>query len=318
MQAGKSVTSKNKNKVWYPHDQFFRTAMSDKRVAKEFLKAHLPKALSKAVDFDALVLEPRHYVSEVRQAAVVDVLFKTKLDGHESYVFLLLEHQSTPDKLMPFRMLKYMCNIIDEHLRKHKTAKIPLIYPLVVYHGRRPYPFSTAIYDLVDAPKALVDAYFLKPFQLIDLGQIEDDVLRQKAWSGVMAFVLKHIFSRDLLPHLKVLMPLLHQLVGENGREHVEIVLQYVLEQGDIGDKEAFFQLVDERVSHEVGEKIMSLGKVLREEGKLEGLQEGKLEGLQEGKWQVARKMLIEGVEPVFIAKVTGLSLKVIQRISTE
>ena len=50
------------------------------------------------------------------------------IEGHEAYIYLLLEHQSTPDRLMPFRMLKYICNIIDQHLKTHDTKikKFPL------------------------------------------------------------------------------------------------------------------------------------------------------------------------------------------------
>ncbi len=41
---------------------------------------------------------------------------------------------------------------------------------------------------MVDAPRELVDLYFLKPFQLVDLGQIADEELKQRHWSGIMEF----------------------------------------------------------------------------------------------------------------------------------
>lgn len=45
-----------------------------------------------------------------------------------------------------------------------------------------------------------------------------------------------------------------------------------------------------------------------------EGLQKGRLEGLQkgrlEGKLEVANRLLLEGAELSFIAKITGLSLE--------
>lgn len=182
--------------------------MMDKRVARDFLMSWLPAELCQSVDFEKLEIQPRSHINDVRKESAVDVLFKTTIEGHEAYLYLLLEHQSTPDQLMPFRMLKYMCNIIDHHLKTHDTKndkKIPLIYPLVVYHGKRKYPFSTNLGDLIDAPQSLVDRYFLKPFQLIDLGQIDDEILKQHAWSGVMEFALKHIFARDILPGLKKL-----------------------------------------------------------------------------------------------------------------
>lgn len=292
-----------KNQICNAHDQFFRTAMADKRVARDFLMAWLPGELCQRFDFEQLEIQPRSHINDVRQESAVDVLFKTMIEGHEAYIYLLLEHQSTPDPLMPFRMLKYMCNIIDHHLKTHGGKKIPLIYPLVTYHGKRKYPFSTDLNDLVDAPTSLIDRYFLKPFQLIDLGQIDDETLKQHAWSGVMEFALKHIFARDILPFLKDIADTLHQLDNAGGRDFIAIVLQYLLERGELSDKEAFFKLIDTQISHEVGEKIMSLAEQLKEEGRIEKERE------------IAKRMLDEGAEPAFVAKVTGLSLDKIKML---
>jgi recombination-promoting nuclease RpnB len=309
----------NYNNINNAHDQFFRNAMSNKKVAREFLKTWLPADLCKLVDFNHLEIQPRSYINDLRQESEVDVLFKTIIDGKEAYLYLLLEHQSTPDPLMPFRLLKYTCNIIDQHLKKYGKDKIPLIYPIVVYHGKRKYPFSTNIADLVDAPKELVEQYFLKPFQLIDLGQIDDEKLKQHAWSGVMEFVLKHIFARDILPYLNDIAQNLHYLNEIGGREYIEIVLQYLLERGELSDEKSFFELVDTKISHEVGEKIMSLAERLREKGRLEGKLEGKLEGRLEGKLEekleIANSMLDAGSDPFFVAKVTGLSLDKIKAL---
>lgn len=299
------MNKNNKNQISNAHDQFFRTAMADKRVARDFLMAWLPGELCQRMDFAQLEIQPRSHINDVRQESAVDVLFKTMIEGHEAYIYLLLEHQSTPDPLMPFRMLKYMCNIIDHHLKTHDGKKIPLIYPLVIYHGKRKYPFSTDLNDLVDAPPSLIDRYFLKPFQLIDLGQIDDETLKQHAWSGVMEFALKHIFARDILPFLKDIADTLHQLDNAGGRDFIAIVLQYLLERGELSDKEAFFKLIDTQISHEVGEKIMSLAEQLKEEGRIEG----KLEGELEGKQEIAKRLLEENTDPAFVAKVTGLSL---------
>lgn len=158
------MENKNQLPITNAHDQFFRTAMSDKRVARDFLLAWLPGELRRHINFERLEIEPRSYINDVRKESVVDVLFKTEIEDHEAYLYLLLEHQSTPDPFMPFRLLKYICNIIDQHLKTHDARKIPLIYPVVIYHGKHQYPFSTNLHDLVDAPPKLVERYFLKPF----------------------------------------------------------------------------------------------------------------------------------------------------------
>lgn len=51
------------------------------------------------------------------------------------------------------------------------------------------------------------------------------------------------------------------------GSAYIAIALQYFLERGELNDKDAFFKLIDTRISHVVEEKIMSLAEQLRQEG---------------------------------------------------
>ena len=132
-----------------------------------------------------------------------------------------------------------------------------------------------------------------------------------------MEFALKHIFARDILPWLKDIAQILHQLDNSGGRDFIETVLHYLLIRGELSDKNAFFNLIDTQISHEVGEKIMSLAEQLKAEGRIEGRVEGKMEGkmeglmegLKKGQIEIAKKMLDENSDPVFVLKVTGLSL---------
>lgn len=289
-------------RIAHAHDAFVRTVMSDPRIAREFFTVHLPCDIRELVDFNHLVLQPRSYIDDVRKESTVDMLYKTIIAGQEAYLYLIVEHQSSPDELMPFRMLKYTCNVMDQHLKITQQKKLPLVYPMVIYHAERPYPYSSDIRDRVDAPRELIDRYFLKPFQLIDLGRIDDEELKRHAWVGVMEFVLKHIFARDVLPYLQDIAELLRWIAQSGGRDYVSIVLQYALERGELKNKQAFFELINTQISSEVGEKIMTLAEQLIDEGMAKGLQKGKLE--------VAERLLSEGIELTFVAKMTGISLE--------
>ena len=303
-RKGHEIMNKKTDVITNPHDQFFRESMKDKRVATEFLKTHLPIEISTLVNFNNLKLQPRSHSNAVRSESTVDVLFKTTIAEKEAYLYLLLEHQSSPDPLMSFRVIQYTINTINEHLRLSKNNTIPLIYPLVVYHGK-PYEFKTNINDIVNAPKALVDQFFLKPFKLLDLNKIDDAVIKQNTWSGIMEFVLKHIFERDMLPFLREAIPLLQKIYQNDGGDYGGIVLQYALESGELNDEEKFFDLINTSISHEAGERIMSLAKKIEHRGE----HKGKLEGKLEGKIEVALSMLLDGIEPVFVSKYTGLPL---------
>ncbi len=50
-------------------------------------------------------------------------------------MYALIEHQSTPDKLMAFRLLRYGLAAMQRHLDAgHDT--LPLVVPILFYHGK--------------------------------------------------------------------------------------------------------------------------------------------------------------------------------------
>lgn len=124
-----------------------------------------------------------------------------------------------------------------------------------------------------------------------------------------MELALKHIFARDVLPYIQDMATILRRIDEAGGREYVSIVLQYVLERGEMNDKEAFNRLIKTQVSPEVGEKVMSLGEQLYAEGIQKGIQKGMQKGVQQRNIEIAERLLKEGVEPAFIAKITELPL---------
>jgi recombination-promoting nuclease RpnB len=302
----KHSTEKRINKA---HDHFFRRMMSDKCVAKSFFEAHLSKEVLAQLDLNTLELQPTSYIDDRRKESIIDLLFKTKIAGEEGYLYLFIDHQSRPDKLMPVRVLKYQCNMLDQKLSETGGDRIPLIIPLIVYHGKTPWNYSTDINDLVDGPKHLVERYFLKPFTLIDLNKIEDELLRRHTWSSVMELTLKHIFKRDMLPHLQLILELIRELavLKESGYPNfTEDVLVYILDRGEFEDKDAFFALVKTRLTPEIGETIMSIAEQMR------------AEGIQKAKYDIAKRLLAKKEDPSTIAEITELTLDQIKEIEEQ
>jgi len=297
------VTKKHITKA---HDHFFRMVMSDKRVAREFFETHLPNDLLKIADLNCLELQPGSYIDDMRQESIADTLFKTIIDGHEAFLYLVVDHQSNPDELMPFRILKYICNIISQHLDGTKSKQIPLIMPLVVYHGSRHWSFSTNINDLVDAPRNIVDTYFLKPFTLIDLNRIDDAILKERTWLGVMELTLKHIFARDMLPYLHDIIELLKRAEKVDGKNLAEMVLTYILDRSEMSNRDTFIDMVRAGLSPEVGDKIVTIAEQFKAEGKAEGIH------------LVAINLLEQGSDVAFVARVTKLSLDEVKRLNDQ
>jgi len=57
--------------IHQPHDKFFRKAMADIRVARDFFEEHLPAHILEKVDLSTLALEKDTFVDEAYQVAMV-------------------------------------------------------------------------------------------------------------------------------------------------------------------------------------------------------------------------------------------------------
>ena len=284
------------------HDLFFKSAMTDQRVARDFFIAHLPKELLESIDLNVLELQPGSHVDGLRSEALTDMAYRTKIQGKEAYLTLFVEHQSTPDVLMPVRVEKYRCDFLWQYIKQNPGTKtIPLVVPIVLYHGRQPWKFSTDVRDMIDAPKSLIDAYAFKPFIFIDLNTIQDEALKEHLWSGVMDLALKHIFAQNVLPYVESMMSLLQRLEKAGGHGFIENVLIYLLDRGEM-DQTSFLSIVRKELPPELGDKIMTVSEQLIAKGVQQGVHLAKLED--------ARKMLAKGLDESFIIDITDLSLE--------
>ena len=153
-----------KKEIAHPHDRLVKHAFSNIYVAKEFFQRHLPQEIQRNIDLSTLQLCNSTYVDEELKMSQADVLYKASIAGEVGYLYTLLEHQSTPDPLMPFRLLKYTVNIWQDYLNQTKTKQLPLVIPLVLYSEKDRYECSQDLKALIQAPSALIEQFWLKPF----------------------------------------------------------------------------------------------------------------------------------------------------------
>ena len=174
-----------------PHDKFFKSSMSNHRVAKAFMQQHLPTSILSVTDLSTLELQKESYVDERLSQKITDILYRAKIKDRDGYLYILTEHQSRPEPMMPFRLLDYTCQIMRHHVEDLDQHVLPVVVPLVFYNGSKKYSHSTDIFDLFGESELLARQLLFKPFHLIDLSQIPDDTLKENAWAGVLGFMQK-------------------------------------------------------------------------------------------------------------------------------
>ena len=241
-----------------------------------------------------------------------DVLYSLKTVCGRGYVHILIEHQSSPDKLMAFRLMRYAVAAMHRHLEAgHKT--LPLVIPILFYQGRRsPYPWSLNWLEAFSNPEIARQLY-TTPFPLVDITVLPDDEIMQHRSMAALTLIQKHIRQRDmaqLLDKLTVLL-LLEQMSGQQ----ITTLINYIAQAGEAEDVQKLLFGLAQRVPQH-GETLMTFAEHMKQIGLAEGRQEGRQEGKRAAMLQIARAMLQRGFDSSAVIEITGLSQNELQQLS--
>lgn len=303
---------KKKNRTPTPHDSTFRQFLSHPDVARDFMELHLPAELRAICDLSTLKLESGSFVEDDLRQYFSDVLYSLKTAAGDGYIHVLVEHQSTPDRHMAFRLMRYAVAAMQRHLEAgHK--QLPLVIPVLFYTGRRsPYPYSTRWLDEFADP-ALAKNLYGRSFPLVDVTIIPDDEIADHRSMAALTLLQKHIHQRDLAELVDRLVPIL--LAGYLSSSQVISLVHYIVQAGETSDAEAFVRELAQRVPQH-GDALMTIAQQLEqkgiEKGIEQGIQLGEQRGIEkgrnEGKLEVARTMLQNGIDRSTVMKMTGLT----------
>ena len=162
------------------HDKLFKEMLSNKKEVVNFLKIHLNMDLSE----DEIEKYEKEFRTSALESIEADIVYKIK----DKDYFILIEHQSTIDDKMAYRIQNYKQAIInsaiDTKRLKDKTYKIPKVLAIVLYTGKKKWKKQ----ELKDIEEKLEG--FTEPneeYKLIDVNDfskkdlLEDNLITSKA-----------------------------------------------------------------------------------------------------------------------------------------
>ena len=303
-----------------PHDLVFKQFLHHPETARDFMQLHLPEYLQQICDFSTLKLESGSFVEDNLRPYFSDVLYSLKTaSGNEGYVCVLIEHQSSPDKTMAFRLLRYAIAAMQRHLDNGHTT-LPLVIPVLFYTGKRsPYPYSIRWLDGFADP-GLAEKLYNNAFPLVDVTIIPDDEIMTHRSMAALTLLQKHIRQRDLTELLEPLGRLL-RMTALTGQQLISLV-NYFAQAGQVINAEIFVRDLAQKVPQHK-DTLMTIAEQLEQKGMLKGLEQGRNEGRQEGlaegvmtgKLEVARTMLQNGLDDELVIKMTGLPASELAKI---
>ena len=233
-----------------------------------------------------------------------DVLYKLK----NKEVYFLVEHQSTQDKDMAFRILEYETQIMDRsflesNFKQEFKAKV---ISIVLYTGIGKWKPAQSILDIQEKfgyeIKPGLDYSKIGEYNLLDINKctkaelLEDNTLLSKAM-----LLEKARKEEELIDTLEKIIP----KIKENERGEMIAIIRYILIK-DLGKEKAKEYIKKLEGGIEMGVFVNELRENREKELKKikrQGVLEGKLEALI----LTAKNMLKEKFDVNVIEKVTGL-----------
>lgn len=281
-----------------PHDALFKRVFSDVTHAAGEFRAVLPSEIVAEIDFATLAVCPGSFVDESLRERHTDLLYSVRLRERDAFLYLLFEHQSTVDALMPYRVLGYVVRIWEGWLRDQPEARrLPAVLPVVLHHSESGWTGSTRLLELIDlSPEVLERTRPYLPdvgFLLDDLSKQTDEALYARAMTTLSRLVLWSLRTARggrLAAGTFATWGRAFRELGEapSGREALETILRYLVEVLGEDRTDVIDAILAEDVGEHVREAYVTLHHRFIEEGRKEGLKEG----LKEGERAVLLKLI--------------------------
>ena len=297
------------------HDKLFKIILSNKQEAVGFIKKVLNS--KKDINIENIELYNKEYITEKFEKRETDLTYKIA----EKNLYIIIEHQSTIDRTMPYRIQRYKMLLMNEIINKKEMKKVgyefPRVIAIVLYTGRGKWN----VQKLEDLQRPLewykeID----KEFELVDVNKYTEEELmkdelvitkamlieKQKNTEGIINILNKTIQIVSYKPEkLKLL----------------EVLLRYIL--SNTKDKKIIKEIdkIEKKFNGgEVGllNSVLVINEALDEQRKA-GIKEGKIAGQKAGDRQrqikTAKRLLKEKMKPEFISKITDLSIEEIEKL---
>ena len=133
------------------HDSRYKYLFSHPLLVQRLLTSFVDQPFVHQLDFSTLEKVSNSFVSPDFQRRESDIIWKITFQGRPIYIFLLIEFQSSPDRWMPLRFLRYIIEFYQSFLDTDDAPTVlPAIFPLLLYNGNAPWNVAETVETLIE------------------------------------------------------------------------------------------------------------------------------------------------------------------------
>ena len=305
------LNEKSKDK---PHDKLIKNILKDKNelanLVNQFLK---PRQILKSENLQKYT---NSYITKKYKSKEADIVYKMK----DQKMYFLIEHQSTIDYNMPYRILNYCIDIIQEwtkEKRSKKIAKYPIIVPIVIYTGEQrwkvPLNYKEQQIKITTYEKYRIDL----AYNLIDINNYNSlELLSKRTMFSYALLIEKSKDREELLKNKKLIIK------NEKDKDILEkladIIVYLLGEILEENEQNQLLEIIENKIGGENMEALVA--RIMKEEKrKMKRIEKkGEEKATIREKMQISKKMLDLGQEDNFIKEVTGITDKELAKIKEQ
>lgn len=304
----KSETYYN-SKIDKKHDKLFKDLFNNKEEIAKFITKYLN--LKVAITKNDIEPYKTEYVTSTFESEEADVVYKMK----NNKIFFLIEHQSTIDRAMPYRIQEYKMQIIRQEIDKEKIHRRDYIFPkviaIVLYTGENVWKTPEQIEDI----QAKLFGYEEnnKNFNLIDVNRytkeelLADDLITSKAM-----LMEKSKDTKEVIQNLNLAGDSIIEQKIELGEHFIDVLAKFIL-SGEA--KEEAEKVLKKIKNGKVENKEMyNFERIIKNEYKKK-IKEGKAMGRTEAKKEMIKNLYAMDFSIDTIVQATNMNNSEVKQI---
>lgn len=267
----------------FPHDALVRRVFGVAEHAAQELRVALPSPLLQHLDLASLTVEGSGFVSRQLRATTADMLYGATYRGRPAFLYILFEHMSTVDELMPLRMLGGVVQVLERHVRSRQAQALPvlplpLVIPLVLHHSASGWTGETRFELLFDldatADPAVLGLIPRFGFLLDDISHVSDGELRARRAGALVTLTLALLRdgrSGRLVRTVTNFLPEITAVFqGAGGQDAFETLMVYLFHVASDHEAESVASTIGTAIPGSK-EAVMTFAEKLRLEGEARG-----------------------------------------------
>ena len=303
------------------HDKLFKEILSDKREAIKFINYYLNLNL---VEDEIEKYEKEFRIGKFNNIEA-DIVYKIK----NKNAFILIEHQSSVDLKMAYRIRCYKNSIIEESVDKkklrEKNYRIPKVIAIVLYTGRREWQ-NLLISDIEEKIEEYIEPE--NEYTLVDLNKFSrEELLEDTLMTSKAMLIEKSKNTEELYQNIE---DVIKNQKEKNALNNIQLEKLVQYELAETKDEKMIKDFIEKirnakgeneimtNASRIINNEMRKQRKAGIEEGKAEGRAIGRIAGIKENQEKVIRRLKLMNLSTQQIAKAVELEIKEVERILNE